>query len=474
MTTIETDICVIGAGSGGLSVAAGASQMGAPTTLIEKGLMGGDCLNFGCVPSKALLAAGHAADAVRAAARFGVLADAPRIDAAAVHAHVRDTIESIAPLDSQERYEGLGVRVLRGAARFVGPRAIKVDGTRITARRFVIATGSSPLVPPIPGLDRVPFLTNETIFDMRDLPDHLVIIGGGPIGVELAQAHRHLGAAVTVIEAASLMPREDPELVDFVRRRLIADGVSVIEGATVTGIEATPAGIGVAATRDGEALRVEGSHLLVAAGRRPNTDGLGLEAAGIDHDRQGIAVDSRLRTSNRKVHAIGDVAGGPQFTHVAAYHASIVIKNALLRIPARVDPTAIPRVTYTTPELAWVGADEETAAARLGTSLRVLRWSLADNDRARAEATAAGMVKVLTDRRGRLLGAGIVGPAAGDLIQVWTLAMAKRLGIGALATMVAPYPTLGEASKRAAGSFYAPTLFSARTRRIVRFLARFG
>ena len=270
---------------------------------------------------------------------------------------MRRTIAAIAPHDSVERFEGLGVKVIQAAARFTGPRTIEAGAHTIAARRFVLATGSSPFVPPIDGLDAVPFLTNETIFELDTLPRHLMVIGGGPIGIEMAQAHRHLGAQVTVLEMASIMPRDDPELVDILRARLAADGVDIREGVRVTGVERTEDGLAVAFDNDGSAGRVEGSHLLIAAGRRVNVDGLGLDEAGIAYTGKGVQVDARLRTTNRRVFAVGDVTGGYQFTHVAGHHAGVVIRNALLRLPARTDMRAVPWVTYTAPELAQVGPE---------------------------------------------------------------------------------------------------------------------
>ena len=470
---LKVDICVIGAGSGGLSVAAGASQMGASTALIERGKMGGDCLNYGCVPSKALLAAGHAAQAVRGAGRFGVRAAAPAIDSGGVYGHVWGTIAAIAPNDSVERFEGLGVKVIQSPARFTGPREIAADGLRITARRIVIATGSSPAVPPIAGLKDVPYLTNETIFDLGTVPAHLIVIGGGPVGIEMAQAHRHLGARVTVVEMFSIMASDDPELVDVVRARLAGEGIDLREGVTVARVEKAGNGVAVVLAGNGAEDRVQGSHVLIAAGRRPNVGGLDLEKAGIAYSPKGIEVDARLRTTNRRVFAIGDVAGGYQFTHMAGYHAGIVLRNALFRLPAKVDTRAVPWVTYTAPELAQVGLTEDRARKRAG-DIRVLRWPFAENDRARAERETDGLVKVITTPRGRILGAGIVGAHAGELIPAWVLAIGQKIKIGAVAGMIAPYPTLGEANKRAAGSFYTPALFGERTKRIVRFLSHFG
>ena len=479
---LKTDICVIGAGSGGLSVAAGASQMGAPTVLIEKDKMGGDCLNTGCVPSKALLAAGHAAEAVREAHHFGVNANAPTFDSAKVYGHVHDTIAAIAPMDSVERFEGLGVHVIKASARFTGPKEVEAGGQRIQARRFVIATGSRAFVPPIPGIDTVPYLTNETVFEQNVLPEHLIVIGGGPIGIEMAQAHRHLGAKVTVLEMFSIMPKDDPELVDVVRTQLAKDGIAVREGVKVTAVAQSGSGIAVTIEagdeNDGASEQVEGSHLLVAAGRKPNVDGLDLEKAGVAYSPKGIEVDARLRTTNKKIFAIGDVAGGYQFTHVAGYHAGIVIRNALFQLPAKADHRAVPWVTYTAPELAQVGLTEEQARKTIGgdsgENIRVLKWPFAENDRAQAERTTEGLVKVVTSKRGNILGAGIVGAHAGELLQTWVLAVSQNMKIGAIANIIAPYPTRGEVNKRAAGSYYMASLFSERTKKVVRFLSHFG
>jgi pyruvate/2-oxoglutarate dehydrogenase complex dihydrolipoamide dehydrogenase (E3) component len=474
MPALEVDLCVIGAGAAGLTVAAGAAQMGASTVLVEHAAMGGDCLNYGCVPSKALLAAAHAAEAARQAGRFGIRPGTPAIDALAVRDHLRGVIMAIAPNDSVERFEGLGVTVLRSTARFVDPRTIVAGDTRITARRFVVAAGSSPAVPPIPGLSELPYLTNETLFDLDRMPNHLIVIGGGPIGIEMAQAYRRLGARVTVVEATEILPRDDRDLVSVVRERLRAEGIVLLEGARVTGASRAADGLGITlAAGDGENRSITGSHLLVATGRRANVEELNLERAGIAYTSGGIAVDARLRTTNRRVFAIGDIVDGPRFTHVAAYHASVVLRNALFRIPTRVAYRCVPHVTFADPEVAQVGATEAEARER-HRRIRVLRGPFADNDRAQAERRTDGLVKVVVTPRGTILGAGIVGAAAGELIQTWTLAMHRRLRIGALATMIAPYPTFGLINKQVAGSFYTPALYSERMRRLVRLLARFG
>jgi pyruvate/2-oxoglutarate dehydrogenase complex dihydrolipoamide dehydrogenase (E3) component len=472
-TTLTPDICVIGAGSAGLSVAAGAAQLGAETVLIESHKMGGDCLNYGCVPSKSLLAAAHAAAAQRHGGRFGVQASEPAIDYRAVHDHIYGVIAAIAPHDSEERFSGLGVRVVRAQARFTSPRDVAAGEFRVRARRFVIATGSRPLVPPLAGLEHVPYLTNETVFELVERPRHLLVVGGGPIGVELAQGFRRLGAAVSLVEMATLLPKDDPELVQVVRQRLQDEGVALHERTRVIGVESTSEGATLLTESDGNKARIDGTHLLVAAGRRANIADLDLDAAGIANSATGITVDSHLRTSNRRVYTIGDAVGGLQFTHLAGYHAGIVIRHALFRLPARVDLRLVPWVTYSDPELAQVGLTEAAARAA-GHAAQVLRWPFAENDRAQTERATAGLVKAVVTPGGRILGASIVGRHAGELIQPWQLAMANNLKVGALATMVAPYPTLGEASKRAAGSFYTPRLFSKRTQRLVRFLRWFG
>ena len=468
--SMAPDLCVIGAGSGGLAVAAGAAQMGAEVVLVERAAMGGDCLNFGCVPSKSLLAAARIADLWRHGTALGIAYARPHIDFAAVADSVQTVIAEIAPNDSVERFEGFGVRVLRAEARFTSPRTVRAGDVEIRPRRFVIATGSQPAIPPIRGLDEVRYLTNESIFANRQLPEHLIVIGGGPIGIEMAQAHRRLGARVTVLDVGPLLPRDDPELSAVLAERLWSEGIVGRPGVEIAEVERAGQVIRVR-LESGE--QISGSHLLIAAGRRPTVEALDLAAAGIASTAKGITVDARLRTTNRRVFAIGDAAGGPHFTHVALYHAGIVIRNALFRIPAKVDYRALPWVTYTDPELAQVGLTEAEARA-IERASRVLRWRFVENDRAQTERETEGMVKVVTRANGRILGTSILGAGAGDLILPWALAISQKLKIGALANLIVPYPTRGEASKRAAGSYYTPTLFSARTRRLVRLLARLG
>jgi pyruvate/2-oxoglutarate dehydrogenase complex dihydrolipoamide dehydrogenase (E3) component len=470
MDELRPDLCVIGAGAGGLSVAAAAAAFGVPVVLIEKGRMGGDCLNYGCVPSKAQLAAARRVADMRTASDLGVNAAAVRVDFPAVAQHVRDTIAALAPNDSAARFTGLGVRVVAGSAQFADRETVTVDDRfTIKARRFVIATGSTPSVPRIPGIAQTPFFTNETIFDLALQPEHLLIVGGGPVGVELAQAFRRLGSTVTVIEAATPLGKDDPECAAVVLAALERDGVVFRSGVRLVKVAGAST---IQVTLSGGEV-IEGSHLLIAAGRTPRIEGLGLERAGVATTPHGITVDRHLRTTNKHIYAIGDVIGGLQFTHVANDHAGIVIRHALFRLPARIRYDAIPWVTYTDPELAQVGLTEDQAR-RAGHAVRILRWPYHENDRARIERASGGHIKVVTNRRGRILGATIVGRDAGELISTFTLAITQRLNIRALAGFIVPYPTLAEIGKRAAMSHFTPSLTSPMVRRIIGWLRRLG
>jgi pyruvate/2-oxoglutarate dehydrogenase complex dihydrolipoamide dehydrogenase (E3) component len=471
--TIRADLCVIGGGSGGLTVAAGAAQMGAKVVLVEKGRMGGDCLNTGCVPSKSLIAAADAANVMRSAGRFGIKSVEPQVDFAAVSRHIHDVIATIAPHDSVDRFEGLGVRVILGEAQFEKPDTVIADRQVIKARRFVIATGSRAAVPPIPGLDRVPYLTNETVFDLDHLPRRLVIVGGGPIGCELGQAYRRLGAEVTIVELEAILPKEDPDLADVVRRRLIMEGIDIREMARAGRVERTGDGITVLVDLPRGSETLSASHLLIATGRAANVEDLGLDKARVAFSPAGIAVDRRLRTTNKRIFAIGDVTGGLQFTHMAGYHGGVVVRNAVFKLPSKASTRAVPRVTFTDPELAHVGLTEHEARDS-GHTVTVLKSSFESNDRARTERDSEGFIKVLVGRKGRILGASIIGHHAGELILPWVLAINEGLAIRAMASLIAPYPTLSEISKAAAGSYYTPSLFSEKTRRIVRLLQKLG
>ncbi|WP_159593897.1 dihydrolipoyl dehydrogenase family protein [Chelativorans xinjiangense] len=473
-TLLEPDICVIGGGSGGLTVAAAAASFGVPVVLIEKGKMGGDCLNYGCVPSKSLIAAGKQAHRLSQGPAFGVAEAEPQVDFAKTMRHVERVIAAIAPNDSVERFTALGVNVIQEEARFTDARTVTAGDHTIRARRFVIATGSSPVAPPIAGLDSVPYFTNETIFARKRLPAHLIVIGGGPVGLELAQAHRRLGARVTVVEAMAALGKDDPELAAVVLKRVRAEGAEILENTKVARVEKHGrSGVRVHLEGEGSARTLDGSHLLVAVGRQPNVEALALEKAGIAYTAKGIRVSAKLRTTNRRVYAVGDVAGGLQFTHAANYHAGLVVRATLFRLPAKENRALIPWVTYTDPEIAHIGLTEAEARRR-GSRVRVLRWPYAENDRAQTERSTEGFIKLVAGRRGRILGVSIVGEGAGEMMNFWSLALAKRMSVRDIAGYVAPYPTMGEIGKRAAISYYAEAARKPVVRGLIRFLRLFG
>ncbi len=469
MNRITTDICIIGAGSGGLSVAAGAVQMGAKVVLIEGHKMGGDCLNYGCVPSKALIASAKQAYAMGHGAPLGIAATDPQVDYAAAKDHVTDVIATIAPVDSVERFEGLGVHVIQDFGRFISKTEVQAGDTIITARRFVVATGSGPLVPPIPGLADVTYYTNETLFDLREKPDHLIVIGGGPIGMEMAQAHRRLGCDVTVIEGAKAFGKDDPETAAIVLDNLREEGVVILEDAQAEKVSAEGDRITVH-TPKGD---VTGSHLLIAVGRKVNTDKLDLDKGGIAHNSKGLKVGPNLRSvTNKRVYAAGDVAGGLQFTHVAGYHAGVLIRSLVLGLPSKQRTDHIPWATYTDPELAQVGLTEAQAKKKFGPKLEVVRHDFHHNDRLIAERKTKGLIKVMVVK-GRPVGVSMAGPMAGELIGMWAMAIANRMKMSAIATTVLPYPTVSEVNKRAAGAYFSPRLFENPTvKRVVGLVQR--
>jgi pyruvate/2-oxoglutarate dehydrogenase complex dihydrolipoamide dehydrogenase (E3) component len=469
---ITADICVIGAGSGGLSVASGAAQLGRKVVLVEKGEMGGDCLNAGCVPSKALIAAARAAHAQRSGEAFGVKPVEPFVYAPRVRAHIRDVIDAIAPNDSQERFEKLGVHVIRAPARFLDKRTVAAGNHRIRARHFVIATGSRPFIPDLPGLANVPYLTNETIFNLDIVPAHLIVLGGGTVGLELAQAYRRLGASVTVIEPARMLARIDRTLAQIVFDRLRSEGIQFREGTKIHAIERSSTGVRVEIARVVQGQEtIEGSHLLVATGRVPNVEELDLAKARVQTDARGIKVNARLKTRNRRIYAIGDVSGAPQFTHVAGWHASLVIRNLLFRLGTHTDYARVPEVLYTDPEIATVGVKALDAKKRRDV-LDVLVTTFEETDRGRTDRIGETLVRIVIGRKARVLGAEIVAPNAGELILPWAIAIAEGIPLSRLAELVVPYPTLGDHIKRITGAYYAPRLFSKSAKRLVSVLAR--
>lgn len=475
-TSYDVDICVIGAGSAGLSVASGAAQLGRSVVLFEAEDMGGDCLNTGCVPSKALIAAGKHAHAFSSGEAFGVKPAKPTVNFETVKAHVQGIIDHIAPVDSQERFEGLGCTVIREFARFKDANTVESDTTEVKAKRFIIATGSRASAPPIPGLSDTPYLTNETIFKIDVQPKHLLVIGAGAIGIELGQAFSRLGSKVDIIDIAAPLNRNEPEHAKVVVEALEAEGITFHAPVNTKKISKTSTGVSVE-LEDGTVLK--GSHLLVAAGRAPNTDKLNLEAAGIKFDRRGIDVTDSLRTSNKRVYAAGDVAKGMGgLTHAAGYHAGQLIRNFYFSPPfmgdslSKANTVRMPAAVYAEPELASIGMSE-AEAREAGHDVRCVTWDFEENDRAIAERHDHGGVKIVATTKGKILGGSIVGDGAGEIIHMLSVAMTNKVKISGLAQIISPYPTRSEAVKRAASSWYTASLFSDRTRKIAGFLAKF-
>ena len=468
---LSTDLCIIGAGSGGLSIASVAPQMGVDTILVERHLMGGGRLNYGCVPSKALLSIGRLAKNARGFSKFGIQEGLLKTNVSRAFAQVQKALSSLEPDYSIERFEGLGVKILKGTAKFKSANIISVGALEIRSKKFVISTGSRPIIPAIKGLKLVPYLTNETIFREGFFPEHLIIIGGGVSGIEISQAFCNLGAQVSIVEIGQLLASEDKEIVDVIRKKHTDLGINIFENTIIQQVENSSKGIKVYIKREEELRVLSCTHLMVCVGKKPNLDELDLGAAGIKRLDTGIEVDRRLRTSNKKVFAIGDVLGGPMFSHLAAYQAEVVMKNILFSIPAKIKYKALPRVIFSNPEVAQVGLIEREAKEKF-KNIRILRWPYFENDRAHIEDSTDGFIKVITLPSGKILGAGVVGKSAGELIQTWVLALDQNLKIGAIAKLIFPYPTFGEISKRVAGSFFIPNLMGQSTKMLIRIISK--
>ncbi|MEO5861361.1 MAG: mercuric reductase [Burkholderiales bacterium] len=456
MAAPEFDICVIGGGAAGLVVAAGGSTLGAKVALVEKheGGMGGDCLHYGCVPSKTLLRSAKVAHQMRHADHYAIAAVIPQIDIAKVMQRVAAVIASIEPNDSPERFRSLGVDVTFGAGQFVDPGTFTVNNRKLTARNFVVATGSRPGVPPIPGLSEVPYLTNETVFKLTEPVPSLIVIGAGPIGCEMAQAFVRLGSKVTVVDVSpALLPREDADLAVVIRNQMESDGITFHLGVTPTKAEGTAGTISLwVKNKDGHEFKLDASHLLVAAGRKGNIEGMGLEAADVQVNQGQIVAGPTLRTTNKNIYVCGDVAGSFQFTHMAEHHAGVVLRNILNPLPikfAKAETRVIPWCTFTDPELARVGVSEAEAKQQ-NIAHRVYKFPFADMDRARADGETEGFAKIITDPKGVILGAAIAGPHGGELIHEYVLAIAKRMTTNDLSGIIHVYPTLAQINRRVA------------------------
>jgi pyruvate/2-oxoglutarate dehydrogenase complex dihydrolipoamide dehydrogenase (E3) component len=477
MATYDYDIGIIGGGAAGLTVAAGASQLGAKTLLVEREpRLGGDCLHYGCVPSKTLIKSAKVIHLMRHAERFGLpKVEIPPVDFRQVRGRIRAVIDSIQHQDSEARFCGLGAKVAFGAATFSDDHAVRIDGgTAVTARSWVIATGSSAARPPIPGLDRTPILTNRDLFELDRLPASMIILGAGPIGTEMSQAFSRLGTRVTVVDQGHhILPREDHDLADTLRHVLESEGVEFQLGCTIEEVRDLGQAREVRVrTADRRELRLTAEAILVALGRSANTAGLGLEALGVEHDRRGIKVDSRMRTSVKHIYAAGDVAGGPQFTHAAGYMGGIVVSNAVFHLPRKADFAHLPWCTYTDPPLASIGLNE-TAAKAAGVAYELWTEEFQDNDRSRAEGEGVGRIKMLLNSSERPIGIQILGMNAGDLIAEWVAVLNGKIKLATIAAAVHPYPTVAEINKRVAGDVFSRKIFSDKVRKGLKLIFQF-
>lgn len=476
MSIYDYDIGVVGAGAAGLTVASGSAQLGAKTLLVEKeDLLGGDCLHFGCVPSKTLIKSAAVYHQIGRMREFGLPElQRPPVDFTSVRERIEQTIATIQHHDSVERFSGMGVDVRFGDAQFVDDHKIDVGGVGLTAKKWVICTGSSPHVPPVPGLTAIGALTNRTIFSLDTLPQSLIVVGGGPIGIEMAQAFRRLGSEVTVLQRGTqILPREDEDLANSLQRMLEEEGIHFMLGCELLSATEGQTGKQVCVREADETEQiVSGSHLLVGAGRTVNVDGLKLENTGVAYTARGIEVDRRLRTARKHIYAAGDVIGGYQFTHAAGYEGGIVISNAVMGLPRKTNYRWMPHCTYSDPELGGIGLSEKEVKRR-GIAYDIIEEALSDNDRAQAESETRGKIKLILDKKGKTLGVRILGFHAGDLLSEWVAALNGGVKLSTIAGSIHPYPTMSEINKRVVGALFSEKIFSDRVRKILRTIYRY-
>jgi len=475
MAKYDYDIGIIGGGAAGLTVASGAAQLGGKTLLIEKEkALGGDCLHFGCVPSKTLIKTAHVYHQMKNGPRFGLPAlDPPPVDFKEVSSRIRSVIGVIQKHDSVERFCKLGAQVEFGEPAFKDEHAVNLNGKTVSAKNWLIATGSSAAAPPIEGLDTTPYLTNREIFYLDTLPSSLIILGAGPIGIEMAQAFCRLGTQVTVIQrSGQILGKEDQDMADLVQKTLADEGVTFFMNTAILRVADAAGGREVVVQNAAEeTMTLKAEQIMVALGRSPNVTGLGLENIDVAFDRRGIEVNEKLRTGHKHIYAAGDVTGGLQFTHVAGYEGGVVLSNAIFHLPKKTDYTHVPWCTYTHPELASIGMNENSARAA-GIEYSTWTEEFADNDRGLAEGETVGHIKLLLNTKGKPLGVQILGPHAGDLISEWVAIMNGKVGMSTIASAIHPYPTLGEINKRVVGSIFSEKIFSNKVRKVLKFFFR--
>jgi pyruvate/2-oxoglutarate dehydrogenase complex dihydrolipoamide dehydrogenase (E3) component len=472
MAEYDYDIGVIGGGAGGLTVTSGAAQLGAKTLLVEKEKeLGGDCLHFGCVPSKTLIKSAHVYHLMKNSAKFGLpVIDVPPVDFREIAKRIRSVIGTIQHHDSEERFCKLGAQVEFGQPAFTDEHSIDLNGHTHTAKTWVIATGSSPVTPPIKGLDKVDYITNKEIFYLDHLPKSMIVLGGGPIGTEMSQAFCRLGTRVSVVNRGpQILAKEDVDMADAVKEVLSAEGVEFYLNSSILEVNDLGSEKEVKVkTGQGSTISLKAETILVALGRGANTNDLGLEKIGIEYTPRGIKVDRRLRTNHKHVYAAGDVNGGFQFTHAAGYEGGIVISNAIFRLPRKVDYTFLPWCTYTDPPLGSIGMNEKSATAA-GIKYNVWTEAFKDNDRSLAEGETVGRIKMLLDQKEKPIGVQILGPHAGDLLGEWVAILNAKVKLSTLAAAIHPYPTIAEINKKVAGTYFSPKIFSEKVQKGLKF-----
>jgi pyruvate/2-oxoglutarate dehydrogenase complex dihydrolipoamide dehydrogenase (E3) component len=472
VATYDYDIGIIGGGAAGLTVASGAAQLGAKTLLVEKDRhLGGDCLHYGCVPSKTLIRTAQAYHIMKHSQAFGLPAvGLPPVDFTKVRERIQSVIATIQKHDSEERFCSLGAKVAFGEPMFADDHSIQLNGRAISAKAWVVATGSSPDHPPIEGLDKTPYITNREIFSLDHLPESMVILGAGPIATEMAQAFCRLGTKVTVVQrSGQILSKEDKDMADEVMTVLTSEGVAFHLDTSVLGVKdlGTEREV-IIKNQVGETKSLRAEKILVAMGRDPNVEGLKLEEIGVQFDRKGIKVDDRMRTSQKHIYAAGDVTGAFQFTHAAGYEGGIVVSNAIFHLPRKIDYTFLPWCTYTDPELASIGMNEKSAKAA-GIDYSIFSEAFKDNDRSLAEGERVGRIKMILDKSEKLIGVQILGPQAGELLSEWVAVLNGKVRLSTLASAVHPYPTLGEINKRVAGTYFSPKIFSDKVKKGLKF-----
>lgn len=472
MPDYDFDIGILGGGAAGLTVASGAAQLGARTLLIEKeDNLGGDCLHFGCVPSKTLIRSAHVYHLMKRHKDLGLpKVDIPPVDFSKVAARIQSVINTIQAHDSEERFCSLGAKVEFGEPGFIDSHSIDLGAGTFSARNWVIATGSSAGIPDIPGLEGSTFITNRELFSLKSLPESMIILGAGPVAVEMAQAFCRLGTVVTVVQrSGQILSREDKDMADLVMETLSSEGVKFyLNSRVVSAEDKGNARIVRIDTSEGKEVLIKAEALLVALGRKANIEGLNLEAIGVECDEKGISTDARMKTSRKHIYAAGDVTGRYQFTHAAGYEGGIVLSNALFRLPRKADYTFLPWCTYTEPELSSIGMNEKAAKAA-GIDFKLYIEEFKDNDRGLAEGEGAGRIKMLLDSREKPIGIQIAGPHAGELLSEWVAVLNGRVKLSTLASAVHPYPTLGEINKRVAGTYFSPRIFSDTVKKGLKF-----